>query len=238
VGTHQIEASLPARRAGRRTRSRVLAVIGVALVLVRVAFVVLGVPEVQAVLHINSPYPNCHSARISTPEGREGTCAVRYGWHRAEVSVVVNRTHTLHMPGYDARILNSNVTPTIVPNANDADFPHGRGWLAAFHILITNTSSKPLRFDANGRDVDLLYPLVAGHALGNATYQQLGVRGRQGDPPGQYQPIPAHGLAIGWVTFVVPQWVPPLLNVRAADLEFYRPGHTDRAFNGQIRLWK
>jgi hypothetical protein len=218
----------------------VFVVIGAVVLLVRLGLLlVFGFPDLQAKLHLGSPYPNCDSARISTPEGREGTCAVRYGWgHPVEVSVVVNRTHTLRMPGYDARILESDVTPTAVPDGNDADYPNHRGWLASFCILITNTSSKPLRFDANGHDVDLLYPLVAGHAEGNMAFQQLGVRGRRGDPPGQYGPIPPHGLAIGWATFVVPHWVPPLLRVRAADLEFYRPGHTDRAFNGQIRLWK
>ena len=73
---------------------------------------------------------------------------------------VVNAGDVLHMPGYDAQLLASDLTTTAVvgPAVNSTDYPGGRGLLVSFEISVTNQGTVPLEFDQTATDIDLLIP--------------------------------------------------------------------------------
>jgi len=227
------------RRPRRRRSLAVGALVGFAIV-VRLALLAVSDPEIAAHLHIGSAYPNCDTAQISTPEGREGTCAVRVRFGRSMISTVVNRDHVLHMPGYDARLLSAVGIPTRVTNVapDNARYPGARGLLMSYRVRVRNTTGAPLQFDADGRSIDLLYPVSRTSHEQFLVPQLVHADDAPGAPPGHAQPIAPYATATGWVSFVVPLAAATLLDKRPADLEFYRPGRPDRAFNGQLRLWK
>jgi hypothetical protein len=212
----------------------------VCVVLVKLTIIALAhSSSLQARLHIGSRYPDCKAAGIGTAEGREGTCADRRGLFRAaRVSVVVDRAHTLRMPGYHARIVGRTLTPTTVVNGSDTDYPGGRGWMASFRVRVTNDTDAPLRFDAQADDIALIVPQAAGSAVDNIWSERARLIGRQGPSFGAHGPIAPGTSAIGWAEFVIPIWQAPLLHERRADLQFFVPGHRDEHFNGLIRLWK
>jgi hypothetical protein len=239
VSTRSHEFAAPTLPPDTRRRGVVIAVVVIAVVL-RLAIAALSSSSVQAWLHIGSAHPECSPDGIGTPAGREGTCARRHGlFASADVVVVVNRAHTLRMPEYTARIVESAIDPTNVSGryATVSDYPGGRGVLASFRVKITNTSSAPLTFDANGKDIALLVPSAVGSKRSISWRERLNAIGAHGPSPSQMGPIAPNASVTGWVTFITPIWTRTLIRARPADLEFFRPGR-DRHFYGHIRLWK
>jgi hypothetical protein len=232
---------VPQRHPGRRRHLRGARIaLLVCAVLVKLTIIVLAhSSSLQARLHIGSPYPDCKAAGIGTAEGREGTCANRRGLFRAaRVSVVVDRAHTLRMPGYHARIVGRTLRPTTVVNGSETDYPGGRGWMASFRVRVTNDTDTPLRFDAEAEDIALIVPQAAGSPVDNIWSERDRLVGRQGPSFGTQGPIAPGASASGWAEFVIPIWQAPLLHERPADLQFFVPGHRDDRFDGLIRLWK
>jgi uncharacterized RDD family membrane protein YckC len=194
-------------------------------------------------------YPDCSTAGISTPEGREGLC-VRIGASgMPTVYNVVDRGNTLRMPEYEARLLGSRITPTRVPNAseNPGLYPDGRGQLVSFQVIITNTSRTPLSFGEVPEQAAPSYPRkptielalpASPESSTDLAYPAI-LNGRHAPTPSvfQRQPIAPHGRRVGWVSFVAPAWSPSVLEARPADMDFLR---TDGSSSnvGQIRLWK
>ncbi|HYH88748.1 MAG TPA: hypothetical protein VEX67_05920 [Solirubrobacteraceae bacterium] len=216
-----------------------IAVIVIA-VAVRLAIGASSLSSVQAWLHIGSPYPECSAAGIGTPDGREGTCARRHGlFAAADVAVVVNGAHTLRMPEYTARVVDSAIEPTTVYGryATVSDYPGGHGVLASFRVRITNTTSAPLAFDADGKDIQLLVPSAVGSRRSVGWRESLNAVGARGPSFAQMGPIAPNASVTGWATFVTPLWTRTLIHAKPSDLEFFRPGR-DRHLYGHIRLWK
>jgi hypothetical protein len=227
-----------------------LGVVGI-VVLARLLLIVLSFSSGRALLHVGSPYPSCAAAGISTAAGREGICA-RGNLLIGPTTVynVVDRSHVLRMPEYEARLLASQITPTHVPNASENEdlYPGGRGQLVSVKVMITNASDKPLTFgpgvgyeaapsyprhpivelalpSRSGPDEDISFPAI--------------LNGRQAPIPSvfQQQPIAVHGSLVGWATFVAPSWSLSVLGAKGADIDFLRSdGSSD--YVGQIRLWK
>jgi hypothetical protein len=239
VSTRSHEIAAPTLPHARRPRWLVIAVVVIA-VAARFALGALSFSSVQGWLHIGSPYPECSAGGIGTPDGREGTCARRHGlFATASVVVVVNGAHTLRMPEYTARIVDSAVESTIVSERYGAvsDYPGGSGVLSSFRVTITNTTAAPLAFDADGRDIQLLVPSAAGSRRSIWWGESFNAIGGRGPALAQMGPIPPNASVTGWATFITPVWTRPLIHTRPSDLEFFRPGR-DRHFYGHIRLWK
>lgn len=225
-----------------RRRRRYVAVGGLAIIVgvVRVAFL-LGIdPTVRSWVGLG--LPSCASAQISTPAAREGKCARWQGpFDDGTVYNVVDAGHVLHMPGYDVELLETQVVPTRVSNAEvwPSAYPAGRGQLVSFELLITSQSDAPLTFEGAGRDADLLINDPEG--VGPATVSFPDLPDPHGGPGASLVDsgaIPPHITTIRWVSFVAPIWVESVLHQRAADLELYRAGDASHSYVGQIRLWK
>lgn len=232
------DASRVKPRRGRGRRYVVALALGLAVL--RVGLVLLTNSTVRGWIGIG--LPTCSHAQISTPVAREGTCGRGQGlFGGGTVFNVVDAGHALHMPGYDVQLLATLVAPTRVSNpASDPNaYPDGQGLLVSFEISVTSRSSLPLEFDAGGGDVDLLinnlgepgFPEIAFPDLPNAV-------GEPGTSIADVGAILPRGTVAGWVSFVAPIWSRSVLHQRAADLEFYRPGHTAPDYVGQVRLWK
>jgi hypothetical protein len=224
----------PSSRPPRRHRRSITVIVTVIL---QLALGAAFRPTVQGWLHIGSRYPDCSWSAVDS--GKEGTCADRRGlFAPADVAVVVDRAHTLRMPGYDARLVSSAIKPTRVTGGSDDEYPGERGWLASFLVEVTNTGDKPLPLDAKGTDIDLIMPVSAGSAHQIGRPQIRRAYDSRGPSVGEQVPIAPDQTVTGWAEFVVPIWAPPMLRARPADLEFFRPGQPDSHFRGLIRLWK
>ncbi|MHB8691911.1 MAG: hypothetical protein ACYDHH_11745 [Solirubrobacteraceae bacterium] len=199
--------------------------------------IVLAAVVLPTVLTLG-PGDTCVSKGIATPAGREGICVRTLGLLGASTTYnVVDSGHTLHMPGYDVRLLSSTSRVTTVTGGDTADYPGGTGLLVSYLVSITNTQDSPLLFDTAGQDTDLALPYRPNDPNTPTWGQVLQPQGAPTPQVGQQGPIPAHTFLTGWLTFVVPLKLEQYLNTRPADLEFYRPGQ-ERGYVGQIRLWK
>ena len=183
---------------------------------------------------------SCSTAGISTPAGREGTCARYQGLFGGKtIYTVVNAGHVLRMPGYDAQLLATNVHPTQVsnPQSDPGAYPNGEGMLVSLEISVANTSRAPLAFDVAGRDVDLLIDNLNDPDYSISFPDLPNAAGEPEPAIADLGPIAPNDTRAGWVSFVAPIWSQTVLHERAADLEFYRPGR-EQGYVGQIRLWK
>jgi len=188
-------------------------------------------------VHLNG---SCSRAGISTAAGREGICT-RYTsiFFGKTTYNVVDAGHVLHMPGYDAQLLITQVSETSVtdPQSDPQAYAGGKGQLVSFEISITNRGTQPLTFDTGGDDVSLLIDneyqgddMISFPDLPNAI-------GEPGQAIADESPIAPGQTVTGWVSFVAPTWATTVLNERASDLDFSSPGH-QTSYVGQIRLWK
>lgn len=235
----------------RRRLPRVSIAIALGVVFVRLLLLALTSSSVRALLHIGSRLPSCGAAGISTSEAHEGMCARTSGlFGTATVYNVIDRSHMLQMPEYQARLLTSRVTSTRVSASavNTAYYPDGRGLLVSFEVVIINTSGKSLLFGPGvgyqllpsypkDATVELLLPTSSGSNNDVGFPALLNGKGAPSPSVFQQRPIPANGVLTGWVTFVAPPWSRGLLSTRPADLDFFRIDHDDH-YVGQIRLWK
>jgi hypothetical protein len=223
----------------------------IALVLASwLALIGLSFPTGRALLHAGSPYPSCEAAGISTPDGREGVCERGGLFGPVTLYNVVDRSHVLSMPEYQASLLASRITPTRVPNfaENEDLYPGGRGQLVSFEVSITDTNDRALHFGEAARDarpasypshpiVELLLP-GSLRSVEDISYPAI-LNGRGAPTPSVFQqlPIEPHERVIGWVSFVAPAWALSVLHSRPADVDFLR-ADGDTHYVGQIRLWK
>jgi uncharacterized RDD family membrane protein YckC len=194
---------------------------------------------------------SCFAAGISGPEGREGVCMRVNAAGQATTFNVVDRTHPLLMPEYEARLLEGyEIRYTRVTNGaeNPSLYPGGNGQLVSLRVTITNTRATPLAFGAGtagqagphystGPLIELALPPSPGNPTDMA-FPAI-INGRRAPTPSifQEQPIAPHQTRTGWVSFVAPTWSPAVLNARPADLNFL-PTTGNAGYVGQIRLWK
>jgi uncharacterized RDD family membrane protein YckC len=159
----------------------------------------------------------CRDVGISPGSGDEGSCLVQT---RAGDGVfsVVNTGHTLHMPGYDVKLVRTET----------------HGSTVGFRLAVSNSGDRPLRFDRDARQVILTAPRLDN--LGMATLQELGGQSRSASRPirpGRTRPI--------WVRFAVPSVALPQLRQPVAGL-ILMPGAGGPAGGlqhiGEIRLWR
>jgi hypothetical protein len=131
----------------RRNR-RLLAVVGFVLGIARLVLVVVATSHQTT--------DSCASAGISTAAGREGICVRDFGLDGGKTTYnVVDKSHTLKMPGYDARILASNLSTILVSGNDQADYPDNKGLLVSYDLAVTNTGGTALPFDSSGQDASL-----------------------------------------------------------------------------------
>lgn len=184
----------------------------------------------------------CVTKGISTSPGREGICTRFDSSYGGPTTFnVVDSGHVLKMPGYDARLMASVITPTpiigVPPTAANAhDYPNGHGMLVSFELLVTNEQPVPVEFDQGAQDTDLGIATqnpANGFARPQVPYPGTNAPAPQLDEEGS---IPPHGTSTGWISFIVPVWAPPLLNARGTDLEL--DPIDSMPYVGQIRLWK
>lgn len=185
--------------------------------------------------HLND---SCSTAGISTAAGREGVCTRYSGFFAKTTYNVVDAGHVLHMPGYDAQLLATQVSTTTVSNPQSDPFayPNGRGLLVSFEISVTNDGRSPLMFDSGGKDVALL---LDDDGLDSETsFPDLpNAIGEPGQAIADDSPLQPGQTATGWVSIVAPAWTTKVLNKRPSDLDFFSPDH-GTSYIGQIRLWK
>jgi hypothetical protein len=200
-------------------------------------------------LHNPPARPSCEAANISTPTADEGVCTRGAGLP-GPVSVynVVDRSHVLRMPEYEARLLGSEIAPTHTRPGDQVDYPDGRAKLVSFELAITNTGKRPLLFEPARSGlrhpsyprhplVELLIP-ESPHTTWEVGFPDL-LHGHGAPGPSVFRsaPIPAHGTVTGWVSVVASFDSPELMGIRPADLVLYRTDG-DPNYMGQIRLWK
>jgi uncharacterized RDD family membrane protein YckC len=235
----------------RRASWRVAFYPAVWLFAVLFATFALGLGDAAGEREQAARYPTCLAAGISAPEGREGVCARGSGL-TGPITIynVVDRSHVLRMPEYEAHLLGSEITPTHVTNASENEdlYPEGHGLLVSFQVMITNTSRTPLPFGSGVAEepipsyprhalIELALPSSPGSAA-DVGYPAI-LNGRGAPTPSVFQQhlIAPHGHLVGWATFVAPSWSRSVLEARPADIDFFRfDGSSD--YVGQIRLWK
>jgi uncharacterized RDD family membrane protein YckC len=157
----------------------------------------------------------CEHTGISAGSGDEGSCLVQ-GHGGQGIFTVVNTGHTLHMPGYRAKLVRTAI--------------HGR--IVGFKVAVTNTGDRPLHFDRRSRHVILTAPRLDN--TGMATLRELRVRrAARSIPSGRTRPV--------WVSYTVPSVALPQLRQPPAALVFM-PGAGAPAGGlqhlGEIRLWR
>lgn len=210
--------------------------IGVTLTLVGLAIRFLLASHL--LLGGSSVLDTCATNGMNGDAGKEGTCVAYDSSFGGRTTFnVVNSGHTLHMPGYAARLLAATYSPTHVtgPLANSPDYPNQQGLLVSLEVWIHNAGPSPLEFDQDGGDVDLMIAPASSLATFFARPQVPYPEGAPNPQLDQEGAIPAAGTATGWVSFVAPLWAQSRLNSSPTDLEFLRraPGYV-----GRIRLWK
>jgi hypothetical protein len=201
-------------------------------------------------LHPFSRHPNCATAGIDS-EGNEGICIE--GPLSSPTTVnVVDRARVLHMPEYNARLLVSQIKPTLVSNAAEHRYyyPNGVGQLVSYKLSITNTGTRPLRFGIGtgyepqasytpNPDVELTLPELSDRASDIVTPYPPIIDGRRAPMPSllQQRPIAPNETRTGWVSFIAPGWALSVIAAPGADIDFYKVDRT-RGYRGSIRLWK
>jgi hypothetical protein len=227
-----------------RARARRIALWGAGVLVA-----LLALPYILEIVGVWSPTPvashvsgaptdTCATKGISVSGGREGICT-RYDnpFPGPATYNVVDSGHVLKMPGFDARLLASVITPTSIIGvpptaANATDYPNGHGLLVSFELSITNERPTPLEFDQGGREAGLLIGTASrpyGFTRPQATYPGANAPPPQLDEQGA---IPAHGTSTGWVSFIAPVWAPKRLNAPGTDLELFPQGM--HSYVGQI----
>lgn len=163
---------------------------------------------------------------------------------------MVDRSHVLRMPEYEAHLLGTEITPMRVTNASENEdlYPNGNGQLVSVQVMITNTSGKPLLFGSGvGYQPAPSYPrhpvlelaLHTSPASSEVFDFPAMLNGRRAPTPSVFQqrPIAAHGHLVGWASFVAPSWSLGVISRKGADINFLRSDGSSR-YIGQIRLWK
>lgn len=230
------------RKSPRRSRvwsvRRVLSIVVLCVIMVGLVGQVVSKITGQDGTDNGKGLPDCAAAGISTAAAREGSCVRTTGiFGTTTIYTVVDRAHALTMPGYNARLIAERTSETKVrgPNANSSDYPGGLGLIASFKLSITDTTGKPLSFDATGSDVDLL--LTAPSSSEYSVNEALNQQALMSPTLSEHEPIRPHATVSGWVTFVAPLWASKTLNTSKNDLELFLPGQSHAKHVGQIRLW-
>ena len=195
------------------------------------------------------PDPACSTSGQEPPEAKEGICA-RYEEGRVVVYNVVDRAGVLHMPEYDARLVDERLTNTRVTNWRKHPdlYPGGRGTLLSFEVAITNPGTAPLQIgpliDRSATPsyrpappAEALLPESPGSRM-TIGYPAI-YNGRGAPYPslfGQAPLLPGASL-VGWITTVAPSNAAILSTQPRADLDF-APVNGNPDYVGQIRLWK
>jgi membrane protease YdiL (CAAX protease family) len=235
-----------------RRRGRIAWLAGVPCVLLVLFLLVpLSRPSPRSQLNIGSRYPTCLTAGIDSAEGREGTCVEGSPSSLTTVNVV-DRTRTLRMPEYEARLLESQIAPTRVSNASENEdlYPHGAGQLVSYELSITNTGAQPLLFGIGpgyerrasyspSPDLELALPESPDSTSNLVTTYPPIIEGRRAPTPSilQQSPIAPQETRTGWVNFIAPAWTLSVLGRPGADVDFYKL-NGDRRYRGSIRLWR
>ena len=186
-----------------------------------------------------SSVPNCGADGVDA--GGEGICTSSNLDGNGEALLnVVDAGHTLHMPGYDLRLLATRVVSTRVtnPSVSPGDYPGGRGSLVSFKVAVTNTTSAPLDFDVKGKDTQLLTPHSTPTSAALSTFEIVNPNSGPGIPIADESPIAPHATVTGWISFVAPRWTPSVLHARTSDLVVFPLGDTSGDYLGELRLWK
>jgi hypothetical protein len=195
------------------------------------------------------PDQSCASSGIEPPDAREGICA-RYQGGGIVVYNVVNRAGVLHMPEYDARLLDERLTNTRVSNwrKNPDLYPGRHGTLLSFEVAITNPGTAPLQIGPlversatpsyrAAAPAEALLPRSPGspQVIG---YPAL-YSGRGAPYPSLFgqPPILPRTSLVGWITTVTPFNASTLMTQPRANLDF-APVDGNPDYVGQIRLWK
>jgi uncharacterized RDD family membrane protein YckC len=157
----------------------------------------------------------CERTGIKNGAGDEGSCLVHTRGGNG-VFTVVNTGHTLHMPGYDAKLVRTTTHRGVV----------------GFKLAISNTADGPLRFDRGSRQMILTAPRLDNTALASAREIRTRSAART-IRPGRTRVV--------WVSYSVPSLMLPQLRQPPAALVFM-PGVGGPAGGlphlGEIRLWR
>ena len=222
----------PRLRLPRTKSQRGWAGVTVALVSVAIRFLLVSH------LLFGASSDTCATDGMNGTAGKEGTCVAYDSSFGGRTTFnVVNSGHTLHMPGYDARLLGATFIRTHVAGAlsKSPDYPSQQGLLVSLDLWIHNTQSSPIEFDQDAADVDLMIAPASSSPMFLSRPQVPYPEGAPGPQLDQEGARPAEGTTAGWVSFVAPLWAQTRLNSPPTDLEFLRrtPGYV-----GRIRLWK
>ena len=191
--------------------------------------------------HVGRSIPTCAAAGVTAAIGKEGICtSSNLDGNGEAILNVVDAGHTMHMPGYDLRLIATRVISTRVTNPalNPGEYPGGRGWLVSFELSVTNTGSAPVAFDASGDDTQLSLPYTTPTSESLSIREIVNPNSGPGMPIADRSPIAAHASVTAWVSFVAPDWTPSDLHARSSDLIVFPVDDTSGDYLGELRLWK
>jgi hypothetical protein len=157
----------------------------------------------------------CSKTGISPGSGDEGSCLV-HGRGGDGIFSVVNTGHTLHMPGYTAKLVRTAT----------------HGGVVGFKIAISNTGDRPLRFDRGSRHLILTAPRLDNQGMASVRERRTG-ESRAAIPAGRTRTL--------WVSYSVPPVALPQLRQPPAALVFMPGAGEPRGgleHLGEIRLWR
>ena len=214
--TAVVRASTPGPRPARRGRERFALYAYPCVWLAPFALLYALMPDARVL--------PCKEAGITSGSGTEGSCLVSKNGEMA-VFDVVNAGHTLRMPGYSVRLVDT-ATKRRAATA-----------VVAFKLAVKNTSSRPIAFDRGAREILLGVPRPDGLMAGvrelppraRAGFRSFGRRGRIA--PGRTR--------VAWASFAVPPEAIPALRQPVAGLAVLHaePSHGYPHF-GELRLWR
>ena len=181
----------------------------------------------------------CASKGISTSAAREGICQRERNLFGGGVTYnVVDAGHTLSMPGYQAVLLSSSLAPITAegPYATAALYPNHQGLLVSFEIEIANDGQGSLQLPAT-QVITVNTPDAPGSQAGNQWWPSAGVTTAPAPQLYEEAALAPGQSNVGWVSFILPPSIEPLVTARSSDLDFY-PADETHDYVGQIRLWK
>jgi uncharacterized RDD family membrane protein YckC len=181
----------------------------------------------------------CGEAGISAGSGNEGSCLV-HSRSGDGVFSVVNSGHTLHMPGYEVKLLRTATHPAPRWLRGRRYYVNESTLVVGFKLAITNTADKPLRFDYDSRHVVLGAPRLDNSGM--AAVRQLPPAAHGGFRSfAERRPIRPGHKGVAWVSFAIPPVALPQLRQPAAGLALM-PDAGGLAAGlehvGEIRLWR
>jgi uncharacterized RDD family membrane protein YckC len=180
----------------------------------------------------------CKEAGIAAASGTEGSCLISDRAGNQAIYHVVNSGHALEMPGYSIKLVKTSTRPAPAALRNTDYYGHGSGMVVGFKLQVKNTGKRPLRFDADWRELELGVSREDGY--GTVAVRELPPKAKPGFRTlGEGGPIAPGATRVAWASFGLPAEVLPQLTQPVAGLGvIHSDGGSAYVHMGEIRFWR